>query len=217
MSFYSMAIERPYGISVFGSHTLWVEPDVALLQFSLSRLKPKPRDALREVRDSAQKVQIYLRQAAVPDVGVSRIEMNESYQTRAGERIHEGYKARVAFRVLVRDLACVEDILLGVIELGVSDLWPVAFMTTRLKEFRAEARVQAVRAAREKAEIYCRAAGVGLGPVLHIQDVNPNQLQAMRHDQKGVDTEADSLPAAFSPSNIAVSGTVMVAYELIKM
>lgn len=44
------------------------------------------------------------------------------------------------------------------------------------KELRAQARTAAV-AARERATLYTEAAGVRLGPVVQIQDVDSDQLQ----------------------------------------
>ena len=46
---------------------------------------------------------------------------------------------------------------------GANELTSVTFQTTRLKEVRADARRRAVAAAREKAELYCSAAGVSAG------------------------------------------------------
>jgi hypothetical protein len=50
-----------------------------------------------------------------------------------------------------------------------------------LKELRADARKQAVVAAREKAELYCREAGVAVGKVIAIEDSNPDQLTRIFH------------------------------------
>ena len=70
----------------------------------------------------------------------------------------------------------VDAVLSGLIAAGANNRTSVTFQTTRLKELRADARRRAVMAAREKAELYCGAAGVAVGAVLAIEDVNPESL-----------------------------------------
>ena len=44
----TQSVQRPFGINVFGSSIVRVEPDVASLKFSVSRLKQHPKDAFRD-------------------------------------------------------------------------------------------------------------------------------------------------------------------------
>jgi uncharacterized protein YggE len=72
-----------------------------------------------------------------------------------------------------------------------------------------------VVAARQKAELYCQAAGVALGSVLHVQDVNPNEL---RGGESNTTSEASSddegPPRAFDPNSIAVGAAVKITFGL---
>jgi uncharacterized protein YggE len=94
----------------------------------------------------------------------------------------------------------------------------VDFQTTKLREHRTEARRQAVNAAREKAEVYCGAAGATLGRVLHIEDVNPESLSGMRegHAQNKVsmaDTDVVTI-SALDPSSIVIAAAALVVYSI---
>lgn len=80
---------------------------------------------------------------------------------------------------------------------------------------RAEARRQAITAAREKAEVYSAAAGVEVGEVIQIEDINPDQLQGRKwHSRVEVPLEDDGQVKAFDPSSIVIGGAVMVAYKI---
>jgi uncharacterized protein len=207
-------IENPFGITVFGSATVRVEPDVAVLNFSVSRLKPEPKEAYEDVREAAQKIQKFLANAKLTDAGSSRINLSEAYEHKNGEQKFLGCRTRVEFRVVLSDLSRVEEILTGLIDAGVNNIGSVDFQTTRLKQIRAEARQKAVAAAREKAEIYCTAAGVALGDVIHIEDINPEQIERFRgHSQIESPIEDDGQGKAFNPGSIVVSGAVRVAYK----
>lgn len=208
-------VQEPFGISVFGSSIIRVEPDVASLNFAVSRLEQHPRDAFRAARDGTESVRAYLDQAEVEDVGSSRIALSQSFRHTTRGREFEGYLARVAFHVLLHDLDRTEEILTGIVDAGANEIKAVEFQTSQLKEVRADARRRAVSAAREKAENYCKAAGVTLGPVIHIEDVNPTRLRGGEgHVTREVQLDDEAPPRAFDPGSIVVGGAVIIAFGL---
>jgi uncharacterized protein YggE len=86
-----------------------------------------------------------------------------------------------------------------------------------LKQLRAEARRRAVSAAREKAELYRTAAGVSLGGVLAIEDVNPELLSGRSEGhtyREPHPVEDAGEPGAIDPGAISVSAAVYVVYAL---
>src|SRR5262249_15188881 len=154
-----------------------VEPDVASLQFAVTRQAAKPRDAFKQTHAAARDVRAFLTQASAGDVAASRVSLSQAFEFVSGHRKPTGYVARAGFNVLLPDLNRLEDILTGAIDAGANEVGAAEFLTSRLKEVRAEARRRAVAAAREKAENYCLAAGVTLGPVLHLEDIHPEALR----------------------------------------
>lgn len=212
----TQSIETPFGVNVFGSSIVRVEPDVASLQFAVARLKPHPRDAFRETRQAVQGVRAYLAQAGFDDIGSSRVILTESFRYRDGEHHFEGYVAKVTFHVLLHDLDRIEEILVGVVESGANHVNEVELQTSRLKDLRAETRRRAVAAAREKAEGYCQAAGISLGPVVHIEDVSPTRLRSAPESHVTRETPPDDEGPlrAFDPGSIVVGAAVMVAFKI---
>ena len=111
-----------------------------------------------------------------------------------------------------------DSLLTGLIAAGANELTSVIFQTTRLKELRVDARRRAVVAAREKAELYCTAAGVSVGRVLAIEDVNPESLSGRNEghtyrEPAIVDDWGE--PAAIDPAAIAVGAAVNIVYEIV--
>lgn len=209
-------IATPYGVSVFGSATVRVPPDVVVISFSVSQVKPHPKEAFQAVRDSAQKIQAFLNSVQIKDAGSSRIHLEEDYRYLNGENKFFGYRTTVDFRLVLTELNRVEEVLAGVVDAGANRIIGVDFQTKRLKAIRAEARQQAILAAHEKAENYCKAAGISLGEVIHIEDINPDRLQRFQgHTNLETPIDDEGEIQAFDPSSIAVSGTVMVAYKIL--
>jgi uncharacterized protein YggE len=196
----------PAAVTVFGSAVLRVEPDSAALHFSVARQAAKPRDTLRETHEAVRAVRAFLTKAGVTDVAASRLNLERAYEYATGGRKPAGYAARVSLSVLLTDLDRVEDGLVGVVDAGVNEVGSVEFRTSQLREFRAEARRRAVAAARDKAEVYCRAAGVVLGPVGWLADENPNAVRGT--GEGSTDTE---LPSDDSPTSVLTPGSIVVA------
>jgi len=90
----------------------------------------------------------------------------------------------------------------------------VDFDVTAKADMRAEARRKAVGAARDKAALYAEAAGTRLGPVVHIDDVDPESAGAelyRGHRFGSGDASAEDL----APGHVVVSAAVIVGFSLI--
>jgi len=202
-------ITTPYGISVFGSSTINVVPDMATLVCGLTKTAVTPKDAFQAARESAHAVREFLNAQSIMDSGSSNITLQEAYDHVNGKSTFVGYTARIDFRVTLSDLNLIESIVSGVIDSGANKIHRVDFQTSQLKTLRAQARREAIVAAREKALNYCEAANVRLGTVLHIEDVNPDLLRGNESHAGGIRTTQ-----AFEPGFIQVGGAVIVAYKL---
>ena len=210
------AIKTPLGVSAFGSALIRVTPDLASLNFSATRLQKTPAAAFKETRAAAQLVRTFLSKSGIKDVQASRITLlpQWSYHT-GGIRKLEGYSAIASFNVLLEDLEQLELILAGVVDAGANEVGAVTFQSHQLKEYRTRARQQAAMAAREKAKIYAASLGKGIGDVLHIEDVNPDQLRGNEgHVSHEPTLDDDSPVKAFDPGSISVGAAVIVVFKL---
>jgi uncharacterized protein YggE len=204
------------GVKVFGSAILRVEPDLASIQFAVGREAKKPKDAFQETHKAVQAVRAYLSQTGMSEVAASHISLTRTFEYSEGRQQPRGYFAKVWFNVLLADLNRMEAILVGVVDAGANEIGAVEFRTTRLKEYRAEARRRAVAAAREKAENYCRAAGVSLGPVIALEDVHPGSLRGSGEGETSNEFAADEggPVRALSPGSIVVGAAVSITFGL---
>jgi uncharacterized protein len=213
----AQTIKTPFGITVFGSATSRISPDIASLKVSVVRLEQNPGDAFAKVRQGSQAVQEYLRKAGINEFGASRVTLFQAHRFIGGENKFIGYQATVSFHIMLTELDRLEEILTALVSAGANEVNSVTFETTRLKELRMEARRRAIAAARDKATNYCNAAGVALGQVMHIEDVNPMVLQAREgHNRTEPQIDDEDESRAFDPSSISVGAAVLVAYGIRK-
>jgi uncharacterized protein YggE len=211
-----MEPRQPAGVKVFGSAVLRVEPDVVSLHFGVGGHAAQPREAFHATQQAAQRVRAYLSKAGIKDVAGSHINLSQRYEYVNQRNVPAGFQARITFNVLLKDLKRLEEVLVGVVDAGVDQIASVEFQASRLKEWRAEARRRAVAAAREKAENYCRAAGITLGPVLSLDDVNPNVLRGSGEGQTSSEVSDDETGEiqALTPGSIVVGAAVSITFAV---
>lgn len=87
------------------------------------------------------------------------------------------------------------------------------FDVTPKSDLRAEARRQAVAAARNKAGLYAEAAGARLGPVVHIDDVDPENVGSEHYRARGAGGQASA--ADLTPGHVVVSAAVILGFSII--
>ncbi len=213
----NQSIQRALGVTVFGSTLMRVDPDYASLRFAVTRLAAKPKEAFDEARAGAERVREAIRKLGVGDrdVRASGLSLAEEYAGYNQDRHMVGFRATIDFHVIVRDFAVTEPLLVAVVDAGADRVSSVHTKTTRLRELRKDARALAVAAARAKAEQYAAAAGVKLGAVVHIEDVNPDEMSRRSH-LPDVDMAAEQAEAeAHNPGAISVAGAVMVTFAIV--
>jgi len=208
------SIPNPYGLTVFGSSIIRVEPDIVAVHFQVNRLDPRTDQAFALTHDAVQKIQTYLRSLDNVEVSISQVTLKEHTVYNNGVHEFKGYQSSVNFNIVLRDLSHLEAMLKGIIEAGANRIAAIDFQTVHLKEKRAQARTQAIQAAVEKAEVYCAAAQKKLGDIIHIEDVNPESLRGREgHVQTELPADDNGDMRPFSPDSIAVNGAVRVAFN----
>jgi uncharacterized protein len=215
----SLTIKDPFGISVFGSALIKAPPDLVSIQAAVARTEQKPSGAFSKVRKVAHEVKDFLRRSNIEEFGMSQMTLAREFAFISGQRKFLGYTARITFRMILRSLDRTEDIISGLVDSGADEIGSIEFQTSDLKEIRAKARRLAISAAQEKAQIYADAAGVSVGHVIHIQDVNPQVLQGRGegHVQREPVVDNDSDKQTLDPGAIEIGAAVMVAFSLLTL
>ncbi|HWB80968.1 MAG TPA: SIMPL domain-containing protein [Nannocystaceae bacterium] len=204
---------------MFGSSVIRVKPDHAALSFAVTRTHDKPSEAFAAARKAVEDVRAFLASSDLggADVQVSRPTLRQAMRGYGDKLEYLGYTARASFQVHVRDLDRLEHVLAGVVEAGVDVIEGTDLRTSKLVDLRADVRVRALQAAQKKAQRYADAAGLELGRIMHIEDVNPDDLKSRRGHGAELALGEDDEQAAqgpFDPGSIEINAAVMVAFEI---
>lgn len=207
------SIDTPWGISAFGAASVDAAPDVARLRVAIKQTRQKPGESFEVTRGSVNQIREVLRGHGVPDTAVStsRLDLRSSW-SYGNERTFLGYECTASFVIELRELDLLETVLVDVVEAGANEVDGVEFDVSTKKELRAQARAAAVAAAREKAALYAEAADVRLGPVIHIKDVDSDQMRNSYRGHRqagGAGGEGD-----LAPGKISVTAGVVIGFSI---
>jgi uncharacterized protein len=216
----NQSIEHPVGADVYGSAVLRTEPDRVLAEIGVARVTSTAKAAFADTGKAVEAVVKSVRRNNIsPEaVEVSRVVLTTAYDGFGQAQKFVGYRARVTLRILIARLDGVEKVLTDAVEAGANEVISVKYLTTHLAELRAQARREAVFAARRKAEVYCEAAGVSLVHVLHIEDVNPDSMlyRGGHVEATGSDVQDDdATPGALMSGSLVVTAAVMVTRSIL--
>ena len=127
-----------------------------------------------------------------------------------------GYSVYKGLELTISDLSRFETVYRGLVERGINDISDVQFQTSELQKYRSEARLAAVRAAREKAKAMAEELGATLAAVQSIRERNYDTgtpLQSSLDDPFGNST-ADAADGAIPAGQIRIQASVNITFRL---
>jgi uncharacterized protein len=221
----SMAEERESvpRILVSGEGSAEIAPDMAVLVLTVSREAKTAREALDANSAAMAEVLQAMRDEGIADrdLQTAGFSIQPRYNYPApkpsGEREPReiiGYAVRNSLSVRVRDIDRVGAIIDKSVTLGVNEGGNITFTNADPAGAIAEARTEAVKDARRKAETLAAAAGVKTGRILEISEhsVAPRPIP-MLNAEVAMSRAADAAPPVAAGEN-SYQVTVQVTYAI---
>jgi uncharacterized protein YggE len=216
-------------ITVSGQAEVRVPPDEVVftlgVQFTdkdIVAAKQRTDDAVKQVLSIARSNNI-----KAEDVQTSHISVQPKYNTddleyeqrRAVKREFLGYQAAKTIAVILRDISRFDALLADVLKAGVTNLSNLEFRDSKIRQHRDQARVMAIKAAQEKAQLLAREIGQSIGPAYSITEggVNPYAFAQNANTTANVArTYSEESESATAPGMISVSAQVTVSFRLMQ-
>lgn len=161
-------------ISVNGESEVRVVPDEVILSLgvetfnaALRTAKSMNDDRIQKTMAAAKSLMVQASQMQTDYVGIE-----PKYEHGDIARTLQGYVVRRTLVIKLKDIAKFEDILTSALEAGVTHVHGIEFRTTELRKYRDQARVLAIKAAQEKAELLARESGRKVGQARSIGEAS---------------------------------------------
>ncbi len=212
----TQAIQRPNGVTAFGSCLLRTEPDYASIRIGVSRVAATPAPAFEATDAAARAVRQFLAADGIgdADLQISQLGLDQAFEGYGEQRRPVGYRAQTSFQITLHRLERFQPLMIGLVAVGADQIHGVSFRTRKLRELREQARQSAVHSARLKAEGFAAAAGARLGGVLHIEDVNADELSRRSH-LPDIDLASHDEAGGEGRGSIVVAAAVLCTFSLL--
>jgi uncharacterized protein YggE len=211
------ALEKstPRLITVTGEAEVQVVPNQAILTLGVETWD---RDLSIAKRENDERVKGVLALAkkygvATGHIRIDNISIEPRYNDGEAHEDFVGYRIHKTIVLTVQNLSKFEDLLDSVLQAGANYVYGVQFRTTKLREYRDQARALALKAAREKAKNMAKELGQKVRrPYLIVEEqyergMAPNVIQSTGGSSGGADKSV-------ALGQISVNARVRVSFEL---
>lgn len=198
-------VKQPHGVTVHGSAIIRVDPDSAIFSFTVREVGRSATESFDKVKQRIVSLKTLCQRLG----GVVKVSPPLLEKQIAGKSL--GKKPELVGRqdvlIELRSLQHFEILQIALADNGYGN-FRVQMKNNRLREARVDARQSAVLAASKKAELFAEAAGVKIGRILHIEEIERDpQLDA---------SELEEFPGVIPPSPgcIEIISSVVVSFSI---
>jgi len=205
-------------ITISGKGSIFATPDIGQVVISVVREQKTASDAQREATTAANKVIEF-----VESKGVKKEDIKTDYSiypkynyTQDRGQVLTGYEVRQSITVKIRDLDSISGILSGVVERGANEVGNLSFTIDNPDALKAEARVKAIKDAKEKAEALSKELGVRLGRIINFNESEGGIPPPIFYEARslGIGGAAPAPSPVINPGENEIISNVSVTYEI---
>ncbi len=206
-------------VSASGQARILTAPDMAILRMGVQARQPTVEEARDEVAGVVERFLALAMELGIPEnrVATASSQVNPDYQwnPQSRERKLLGYVVNRHITVDLRDLDKLGTLMERALAVGINDVSPPSFSSSRRDEIEREALAAAARDARSRASVLARSLDMELGPVRNIQShgrVEP--MPTPRLEMMAADTGAGG-EATYRPGEIVITASVSATFDLV--
>jgi uncharacterized protein YggE len=219
----AVAAEEPLHrtLTVTGTAEVKVSPDICYMSFAVSTRSRSAVQAYKDNNEQMGKINVAIKALGIEAKDLQTVNFSITpeyhYEKNSSKRVFDGYLVANNLSVSVRDLAKVSAILDAAMSAGAVEVGGVTFTIENPKKYTADARIDAIKAAKAKAEVIASEAGVRIKKPVTISESEPGNYNYMfaqantavyRNAVGGADTPS------LEPGEVKLTHTVYITYEI---
>ena len=206
------------GISVSGSGSISVEPDLAILNIGVEAIGKTVSSARSEAASAMDSVVSSLKKEGIltKDIQTQQLTIYPRYDYQTNKQVLTGYSVTNTARVKVRDLSKVGKIVDNAAASGGDyvRINGISFNVEDTDQYMESLRKQAVQKAQIKAEEYAESAGVKLGSLRSLTEVgapSPHMSSEMDNQMRAMSVPMES---PISGGELQITVTVFTVFNI---
>jgi uncharacterized protein len=212
------ACRNPKIVKTTGTAELKVTPDKAVVQLGVERQSVTAKIAKTAVANTSRKILAALKELNIEDkdIQTAYLYLQPMIDYRKGLRI-TNFTAEQSLSVTVRDLSRLDALMDAVITAGANRIEGIEYQSSELRKYKDQARDEAAKAAREKADALARALGNRIGNTYAIEELQQGEgyygyVGGMVANKM---EDARSAAPSTAPGELTVKASVEVSFDLL--
>ena len=161
-------------ISVTGTGEIYVTPDIGLVDISVQTQNKDVSKASNDNNEKMNSIITYLKSSGVDEKDIKTTSYSiypvYSWEDKTGRRNLDTYEVSQVLEVKIRDLSKVGEIISKSTELGANNVSSLSFTIDDDEKVKEQAKEQAIKNAKEKADKLGKALGVHLVKIVNFSE-----------------------------------------------
>jgi len=203
-------------ISVSGEGKISVKPDQVVINFGIENIRRDATEVKKLNDETVDKTLKFIKEFGIlsNDYKTTDVSLNRNYDY---EKKKYNYRASQSVTIILKNLSRYDSLIMGLVDNGINSVSNVEFKTSKLEEYKSEARKLAMKEAQHKAEDYVSVLNQKIGKAITINDNTQTYFPQPMYRMAMADKEisGNSIPKeTIAVGEIEVVATVSVSFIL---
>lgn len=211
---YSQEMKQVPMINVSGEGKVKVIPDQALISISIETKGTNAKDVKNENDKKMDAILKFIKKSniAKEDFQTQRVSLNPNYDY---EKKKHNYIATQSVQILLKDLAKYDELMEGLVDIGVNRIDNVEFKSSKMVELQSSARKLAIKDAKSKAEDFVSVLNQKVGKAILISDNSQSyHPQPVMYAMKTMAMDEAAPRETLAAGEIEITANVSVSFIL---
>lgn len=214
---YGGAPDNRRTISVSGTGSVRVKPDLAMAMVGTTKSSPKLPEAKSAADAAIAQIKAALRKAGVAEEDVQSTQY-QIYRVQANPQAgikESSWKVVHMLSVRTKKPESIANIVDAAVAAGATDVQNIGFTVDQLAPHRAKARELAVKAAQEKAQHLAKLLGISVGEVISVTEMGDYQPMSQMMSNARFDMAGEGMGGSgIAGGQVEVATTTQVVFGI---
>lgn len=203
-------------ISVSGEGKIKVKPDQVSINFGVENFGKDANEVKKLNDETVDKVMKFIKKFGIPttDFQTTNVSLFRNYDY---DKKKYNYQASQSVTILLKDVTQYDELMIGLVDNGINNISNIEFKSSKIEEYKSQARIAAMKDAKRKADDYVSILTEKVGKVLSITDNSAQHYypQPLLFKSANADASAEGMSQeTIAAGEIEVIATVSVIFML---
>ncbi len=201
-------------ISVSGEGKVSVKPDHVVINFGVENTGKEAAEVKKLNDETVDKVVKFIKKFGIPtsDFQTTNVSLNRNYDY---EKKKFSFNASQSITITLKDISKYDSLMMGLVDNGINNIDNVEFKSSKIEEYKSQARKLAMNDAKHKAEDYVSVLNQKIGKAILISDNSQVIFNEPRYYKVAAAAMAAEAPMeTLAAGEIDVTANVTVSFIL---